>query len=175
VVSNQGWFAEIPDDCAVKIDVGPGETEHLVAALRLLAERPDLRAALGHNAAAYVREEHALERSAAGYAEFITSILEGGETAGGPWAAAELPRPREREEERAVAANGAGTASGNHGRGRRAARWRRVASMAERAALARYLARGIGADLAALGFEPDDPVLEEIAQAIRDVCFADEE
>lgn len=175
VVSNQGWFAEIPDDCAVKIDVGADEVEHLAAALRLLAERPDLRAMLGHNAAAYVQEEHTLERSAAGYAAFVASVLERGETADGPRAAAEPPRTREREAERAIAADGAGPASGNQGRGRRAVRWRRVASMAERAALARYLARGIGADMAALGFEPEDPVLEEIARAIRDVCFADEE
>ena len=47
VVTDAGWFSELPDDVALKVAVGDREVDDLAAALRLLAERPDARAAMG--------------------------------------------------------------------------------------------------------------------------------
>ena len=44
VVSDVGWFAELPDDVALKVPVGADETETLYAALELLARDERARA-----------------------------------------------------------------------------------------------------------------------------------
>ena len=46
VVTDAGWFSELADDVALKVSVGDREVDDLTAALRLLAERPDTRAAM---------------------------------------------------------------------------------------------------------------------------------
>ena len=61
VVSDVGWFAELPDDVALKVPVDEHEVETLVAALELLASRPDVRAAMGAAALELARREHDLE------------------------------------------------------------------------------------------------------------------
>jgi glycosyltransferase involved in cell wall biosynthesis len=72
VVSDVGWFAELPDDVALKVPVG-GDEENagLLAALERLAE-PGVAAQMGEAALAYVRAEHDLER----VAELYTGALE---------------------------------------------------------------------------------------------------
>jgi glycosyltransferase involved in cell wall biosynthesis len=67
VVSAAGWFAELPDDVALEVPVGDGDTDAgeiatLTAALDLLATRPDVRAAMGQAALALVAREHGLDR-----------------------------------------------------------------------------------------------------------------
>jgi glycosyltransferase involved in cell wall biosynthesis len=64
VVSDVGWFSELPRDVALPITVGEGETTELEVALRLLADRPDVRAAMGEAARRLARTEHDLERVA---------------------------------------------------------------------------------------------------------------
>jgi hypothetical protein len=64
VVSNVGWFAELPDDVALKVPVGEDETADLAAALRLLAERPDARRSMGEAARMLARTTHDVERVA---------------------------------------------------------------------------------------------------------------
>ena len=66
VVSDVGWFAELPDDVALKVPVGEGEVEGLVAAMRRLAE-PGVAARMGEAARAYVRAEHDLDQVAEAY------------------------------------------------------------------------------------------------------------
>ena len=68
VVSDVGWFAELPDGVALRVGVGDREIDDLTAALRLLAERPDARAAMGAAARALATTEHDLARVAAGQA-----------------------------------------------------------------------------------------------------------
>ena len=46
VVSDVGWFAELPDEVALKVPVDDGETETLYAALELLARDEGARAAM---------------------------------------------------------------------------------------------------------------------------------
>jgi glycosyltransferase involved in cell wall biosynthesis len=67
VVSDVGWFAELPDEVALKVPVDAHEAETLGAALELLASNDRARTAMGDAARAYVAAEHDLERSAEAY------------------------------------------------------------------------------------------------------------
>ncbi len=64
VVTEVGWFAELPRDVALAVPVGEREVADLGAALRLLAERPDVREAMGSAARALARSEHDVDRVA---------------------------------------------------------------------------------------------------------------
>ena len=46
VVSDLGWFAELPDDVALRVPVDERRAETLLAALGLVASRPDVGAAM---------------------------------------------------------------------------------------------------------------------------------
>lgn len=75
IVSNVGWFAELPDDCCLKVDPGEMEEETLLAYMEFLAAKEEFRRSLGARARAYVEEHHTLEGSAQGYIAFIQEIL----------------------------------------------------------------------------------------------------
>jgi glycosyltransferase involved in cell wall biosynthesis len=68
VVSDIGWFSELPDEVALKIPVDEHEVEALTAALELLLTRTDVRAQMGDAAAALAKREHDLDRVAEQYA-----------------------------------------------------------------------------------------------------------
>jgi glycosyltransferase involved in cell wall biosynthesis len=76
VVSDLGWFAELPDEVALKAPVGEGEEEALVDAFERLSDRQTV-ARLGDAARAYVRAEHDVDH----VAELYASALE--QAAGG--------------------------------------------------------------------------------------------
>jgi glycosyltransferase involved in cell wall biosynthesis len=78
VVSDVGWFSELPAEVALKIAVDDGETDGLEAALELLASREDARAEMGRAALELARRDHDLER----VADLYAAALE--EAAGGP-------------------------------------------------------------------------------------------
>jgi glycosyltransferase involved in cell wall biosynthesis len=78
VVSDLGWFAELPDDVAFKAPVDALEVERLTAALELLLGDEAARAAMGRAAREYAEREHGLER----VADLYAAALE--EAAGGP-------------------------------------------------------------------------------------------
>ena len=84
VVSDVGWFSELPDQVAAKVPVGPGEVETLSAFLGALASDEELRRTMGRAAAEYARQEHDLDRAADRY----VAALE--EAAGGPAVREEL-------------------------------------------------------------------------------------
>jgi glycosyltransferase involved in cell wall biosynthesis len=77
VVSDIGWFAELPDSVAAKVPVDEWEVETLARTLMLLAERRDVREAMGSAARAYVREEHDLDRVADLYVAAIEEAAGG--------------------------------------------------------------------------------------------------
>ena len=77
VVSDVGWFSELPDGVALKIPTGDDEVAVLTAALELLVTRADLREAMGVAGAELARREHDLGR----VAELYAAALE--EAAGG--------------------------------------------------------------------------------------------
>jgi glycosyltransferase involved in cell wall biosynthesis len=78
VVSDVGWFAELPDELALKVPVGEDEVPALAASLELLASSEATQRTMGDAARAYVAREHDLGRAAERYA----AALE--EAAGGP-------------------------------------------------------------------------------------------
>jgi glycosyltransferase involved in cell wall biosynthesis len=75
VVSDVGWFSELPDDVALKVPVDEWEIPTLEAALELAAQHGET---LGANARAYVQREHALPRVAADYAAAL-EVAAGGD------------------------------------------------------------------------------------------------
>ena len=77
IVSDIGSYSEIPDYCAVKIDTDLGEKEMLKAFIRVLADDPALRAALGREAARYAGETCGIDRCADMYAAFLLKVRNG--------------------------------------------------------------------------------------------------
>jgi len=74
VVSDVGWFSELPDGVALKVPVDEHEVPLLEAALGLAA---DHAAELGAAAREYVQREHSLERVANAYAAALETAAGG--------------------------------------------------------------------------------------------------
>ncbi|HEV7889153.1 MAG TPA: methyltransferase domain-containing protein [Pyrinomonadaceae bacterium] len=75
VVSDVGWFGELPADSVVKIDPGPHADALLRAYLERLIEDARLRATLGANARRHMLAEHDIRRSAEGYLALVEEVL----------------------------------------------------------------------------------------------------
>ena len=75
VVSDVGWFGELPADSVVKIDRGPHADDLLRAYLERLIEDAPLRARLGANARRHMLAEHDIRRSAEGYLALVEEVL----------------------------------------------------------------------------------------------------
>ena len=73
VVYDHGWYAELPDDVAVKVP--PQDHEALLAAMRRLAEHPEERRQRGERARAYVARQHSPEQAAGAYVGAIVHIV----------------------------------------------------------------------------------------------------
>ena len=73
LVSASGSFAELPPGIAAQVDLDASEGELILEYCGLLAARPDLAAALGAQARAYVAREHTLDGAAAGYMRFLST------------------------------------------------------------------------------------------------------
>ncbi|HXG75217.1 MAG TPA: glycosyltransferase family 4 protein [Gaiellaceae bacterium] len=78
VVSDVGWFSELPDTVALKVPVDEREVDTLAAALELLLTNERARRELGAAGAELARREHDLGR----VADLYAAALE--EAAGGP-------------------------------------------------------------------------------------------
>lgn len=74
LMSATGAYAELPPDVVAQVDTDASEHDLVLAYCRLLIDRPDVAAALGDNARAFVAREHTLERSAEHYARFLAHI-----------------------------------------------------------------------------------------------------
>ncbi len=74
LISATGAFAELPPDVAAQVDTDASESDLILACCRLLAGRPDLAAAMGQRARAYVAREHSLDQAAQGYASFLARL-----------------------------------------------------------------------------------------------------
>jgi glycosyltransferase involved in cell wall biosynthesis len=78
VVTDAGWFSELPDSVAAKVPADEFEVPALAAVLELLAADDALRNKMGAAAREYARREHDLEYTA----DLYLAALE--EVAGGP-------------------------------------------------------------------------------------------
>ena len=76
VVSDTGWFAEIPDSCCAKVPVDSLEEPTLDAMLDALLARPDLRRALGENASRWTRDHHSVEAAVDAYAAVVETLAD---------------------------------------------------------------------------------------------------
>jgi 2-polyprenyl-3-methyl-5-hydroxy-6-metoxy-1,4-benzoquinol methylase/glycosyltransferase involved in cell wall biosynthesis len=74
VVSNVGWFSELPDDAVVKIDEDASAGPLLRAYLKRLFDDAGLRARIGANARAYVEARHNVKRTADAYVSFARDV-----------------------------------------------------------------------------------------------------
>ena len=81
VVSDVGWFSELPSDVALKVAPDDVEVETLAAALELLVTRVDVRDAMGAAASELARREHDVGRVAELYAAAMESAA-GGDAVG---------------------------------------------------------------------------------------------
>jgi glycosyltransferase involved in cell wall biosynthesis len=77
VVSEVGWFSELPEDVALQVSAGEDEVDALEAALELLVARADVREQMGSAAAELARREHDLERVADLYAAALEEAAGG--------------------------------------------------------------------------------------------------
>ncbi|HZB44955.1 MAG TPA: methyltransferase domain-containing protein, partial [Pyrinomonadaceae bacterium] len=77
VVSNVGWYAELPSDSVVKLDLDRDADAMLEAYLDRLIEDAPLRRRIGANARRHVLAEHDIERSADAYVAFIREVIAG--------------------------------------------------------------------------------------------------
>jgi glycosyltransferase involved in cell wall biosynthesis len=76
VVSDLGWFAELPGSAVLKVPVDEREGETIVAALEALADE-SVRRAMGESALELVEREHRLDRVADGYAAALEELAGG--------------------------------------------------------------------------------------------------
>jgi glycosyltransferase involved in cell wall biosynthesis len=74
VVSDAGWFSELPDAVAAKVPVDEFEVATLAATLELLAEDDGLRERMGAAAAESAHREHDLDRVADLYVASIEEV-----------------------------------------------------------------------------------------------------
>jgi len=73
LVTASGSFAELPPGAAAQVDLDRSEGDMILAYCRLLSARPDVAAALGASARAYVAREHTLGGAAQGYMHFLAA------------------------------------------------------------------------------------------------------
>jgi glycosyltransferase involved in cell wall biosynthesis len=83
IVSDVGWFSELPDQVALKIPVGDGEVDALHAALELIARDAGARTAMARAALDLARREHDLEHVAELYASALEQAAGGEAVADG--------------------------------------------------------------------------------------------
>ena len=77
VVSDLGWFSELPDDVALKVPVDEDEIPALATALELLASSEPTQLAMSDAARAYAQREHDLARVAESYAAALEEAAGG--------------------------------------------------------------------------------------------------
>jgi glycosyltransferase involved in cell wall biosynthesis len=77
IVTRTGAYAELPENVCAKIEADEYEQELLRAHLEFLAQRADVRAALGANARAFAARYHTLDEAAAAYTDFLRAVCEG--------------------------------------------------------------------------------------------------
>ena len=75
IVSDVGWFSELPDDCVAKVDIDESEEDILVGYLDKLMADEALRTRMGANAQKYIQENHSVQTAADQYVEFLHEVI----------------------------------------------------------------------------------------------------
>lgn len=71
IVSDVGWFSELPDDVAARVAVGEGEVASIAAAMLTLARDPQRHAAMSQAARRFAEGEHLVQPVAEAYRKAI--------------------------------------------------------------------------------------------------------
>jgi glycosyltransferase involved in cell wall biosynthesis len=79
IVSNVGWFSELPGDACLKVDVDSYQNTVLLEFFTLLSENREVSTTIGKKAKEYIIKNHSPENVAKQYYQFIRSILNGDE------------------------------------------------------------------------------------------------
>lgn len=74
LVSAEGFFLELPDESCIRLPIGSGELEALVAAAGALLGDPELRRRMGQAGREYARRHLRLEQAASSYLEFAREV-----------------------------------------------------------------------------------------------------
>jgi len=74
IVTNRGYYSELPDHCVFKIDPDIDESETIKRSLIALIQDKDFRESMGREAAKYVKEKCSIANCAKEYADFIQLI-----------------------------------------------------------------------------------------------------
>ena len=77
IVSNVGWYAELPDDCVLKVGVGETMRAELAAALVRLLDDPQQRVELGRRGRDHVAAQHTVKKAARCYVDFVREVIHG--------------------------------------------------------------------------------------------------
>ncbi len=75
IVSNTGWYAELPTTLCLQLDQGPGEEDRLFHYLLRLADDRPQRRLLGQRAREYIERECAPARIASRYVSFAEQLI----------------------------------------------------------------------------------------------------
>jgi glycosyltransferase involved in cell wall biosynthesis len=75
IIFNYRQFAEIPDDCCLKIDLGDNEKEQLTRVMIRLARDNVVRETVGRKAREYVVTNCSLEKTANDYYDFLLEVF----------------------------------------------------------------------------------------------------
>jgi glycosyltransferase involved in cell wall biosynthesis len=79
IVSNVGWFSELPDNTCLKVDADSYQNTVLLNFFILLSDNRVLNTKIGKNAREYIIKNHSPEKVAKQYYQFIRGILNGDE------------------------------------------------------------------------------------------------
>jgi glycosyltransferase involved in cell wall biosynthesis len=77
IIFNYRQFAEIPDDCCLKIDLGDNEKDELTKVMVRVAGDDGLRENVGRRAREYVATNCSLEKAANDYYDFLVEVFAG--------------------------------------------------------------------------------------------------
>lgn len=81
IISDVGWFSEIPDGCCLKVPVDSYEEDLLLAYMQVLTTNAGMREVIGENAQRWVEREHSPEKIAEEFYRYIRSVVDGDELA----------------------------------------------------------------------------------------------
>src|SRR6185503_6725937 len=76
IVSDAGWFGELPNNAVVKVGMSHKTDALLQAYLEALMVDEDLRREIGANARLHVLADHDIRKSAAQYLDFISRVID---------------------------------------------------------------------------------------------------
>jgi glycosyltransferase involved in cell wall biosynthesis len=79
IVSNVGWFSELPNDACLKIDVDSYQSSILYEFFDLLSTNQKINTIIGKHAREYIKKRHDPATVAKQYHEFIKNVLNGDE------------------------------------------------------------------------------------------------